>query len=204
MLWRSILTHQPIIYGAIDPELITWTDPEHKFSINTVCIQFVSMQRILEQLLLTVSADNFSDPTNRDKLNLLSKERGIKEIMENTVVNKDNNEVLVNYLCTETLANLGENFFGTTRRIQTLHNKIYPKPEVATEMDKYIHKQVYNGNYKEVDPNIARQEGHQIHFVGYNFVISYTSSSTKVRMMTDSSMHTETGLSLNEVTNPPL
>ena len=23
VLWRSILTHQPIIYGAIDPELIT-------------------------------------------------------------------------------------------------------------------------------------------------------------------------------------
>ena len=117
MLWRSILTHQPIIYGDINPELITWTDPEHKFNINTVCVQSVSMQSIQEQLLLTVSADNFSDPTNRDKLNLLSKEKGIKEIMENTVVDKDNNKVLVNYLYTEKLANLGENFFGATQRI---------------------------------------------------------------------------------------
>ena len=152
MLWRSILTHQPIIYGAIDPELITWTDPEHKYSINTVCVQSVSMQSIQEQLLQTVSADNFSNPANRDKLNLLSKEKGIKEIMENTVVDKDNNKVLVSYLYTEKLANLGENFFGTTQRIQTLHNKIYPKPEVATEMDKYIQEQVYNGNYIEVNP----------------------------------------------------
>ena len=152
MLWRSILTHQPIIYGAIDPELIMWTDPEHKFSINTVCIQSVSMQSIQGQLLLTVSADNFSDPTNRDKLNLLSKERGIRKIMENTVVDKDNNKVLVNYFYTEKLANLGENFFGTTRRIQTLHKKIYPRPKVATEMDKYIQEQVYNGNYIEVNP----------------------------------------------------
>ena len=93
----------------------------------------------------------------------------------------------------EKLVNLGENFFDTTRRIQTLQNKIYPKPEVATEMDKYIQKQVYN---------VARQEGYQIHFVGYNFVVSSTSSSTKVRMTTDSSMHTENSLSLNEVTKP--
>ena len=124
--------------------------------------------------------------------------------MENIVVDKDNNKVLVNYLYTEKLANLGENFFGATRRIQTLHNKIYPKPEVATEMDKYIQEQVYNKNYIEVDPYMARQEGHQVHFVGYNFVVSSTSSSTKVRMTTDSSMRTETGLSLNKVTKPAL
>ena len=38
--------------------------------------------------------------------------------------------------------------------------------------------------------------------MGYNFEVSATSSSTKVRMTTDSSMHTETSLSLNEVTQP--
>ena len=79
------------------------------------------MQSIQEQLLLTVSAESFSDPTNRDKLNLLSKEKGIEEIMENTVVDKDKNKVLVNYLYTEKLVDLGENFFGATQRIQTLH-----------------------------------------------------------------------------------
>ena len=78
-------------------------------------------------------------------------------------MDKDNNKVLLNYLYTEKLVNLGKNFFGITWRIQTLHNKIYPKPEVATEMSKYIQEQVYNGNYIEVDPYIARQEGHQIH-----------------------------------------
>ena len=101
----------------MDPEIITWTDPEHKFSVNTVCIQSISMQSIQEQLLLTVSAENFSDPTNHERLNLLSKERDIQEIMKNTMVDKDNNKVLVNYLYTEKLINLCKNFFGTTRRI---------------------------------------------------------------------------------------
>ena len=36
----------------------------------------------------------------------------------------------------------------------------------------------------------------------YNFVVSNTSTSTKVRMTTDSSMHMESGLSLNDVTQP--
>ena len=63
-------------------------------------------------------------------------------------------------------------------------------------------EQEANGNYIETDIHAARQEGHQLHFVGYNFVVSSTSSSTKVRMTTDSSMRTETGLSLNEVTKP--
>ena len=81
VLWRSILTSQAIIYGFINPEIITWADPEHKFNISTVCIQSVSMQNIQEQLLLTVSVENFLDPSNREKLNLLSKERGIQEIM---------------------------------------------------------------------------------------------------------------------------
>ena len=184
------------------PESITWTDPEPRFNINTVCIQSVSMQNIQEQLLLTISAENFSDPTNHDKLNLLSKERGIQEIMENTLVDKDNNKVLVNYLYKENLENLGENYFGATRRTQVLYTKVYPQPRVASEMDKYIKEPVNNSNYIEINIHAARQEGHQLHFVGYNFVVSSTSSSTKVRMMTNSSMRTETGISLKEVTKP--
>ena len=36
--------------------------------------------------------------------------------MENTVVDKDNNKVLVNYLYIEKLVNLGENFFGNYKK----------------------------------------------------------------------------------------
>ena len=102
----------------------------------------------------------------------------------------------------ETLENLGENYFVATWRIQTLHSKVYTQPMIAAEIDNYMREQVNNGNYIEVDIHAARQEGHQLHFVGYNFVVSSTSSSTKVRMTTDSSMWTETGLSLNKVTKP--
>ena len=78
---------------------------------------------------------------------------------------------------------------------------VYNKPEITSEMDKYIQQQVDNGNYVEINPEDFRNL-HQLHFVAYNFVVSSTSTSTKVRMTTDSSMPTESGLSLNDVTQP--
>ena len=93
-----------------------------------------------------------------------------------------------------------ENTFVNTKRIKALHNKISDKPEIASKKDKYIQEQI-NGNYIKINVKEARKEN-QLHFVGYNFVVSATSSSTKVRRTTDSSMGTETGLSLNKFTQP--
>ena len=111
------------------------------------------------------------------------------------------NKTCVKYLYKPNLANLGENYYGATKRILALHNKIHNKPEITTEMDNYIQQQVDNGNYVEINPEDHRND-HQLHFVAYNFVVSSTSTSTKVRMTTDSSMLTESGLSLNDLTQP--
>ena len=69
-------------------------------------------------------------------------------------------------------------------------------------MDLYIKEQVDNDNYIPFDLKEACQEKHQLHIVGYNFLDSSTSMSTKVKMTTDSSMKTDRGLSLNKVTKP--
>ena len=108
---------------------------------DTVSIKAMMIQDIQEQLLLTVSAEDFTDPTTRSKLTHLTKEKGIQAILENTSVDALNHQVSVKYLY-----NLGENFYGATRRIKTLHNKISDKPEIAAEIDKYIQEQIDNGN----------------------------------------------------------
>ena len=122
--------------------------------------------------------------------------------MNSTTVDTINNVVSVQYLYNKNLPKLSENYYGATKRISTLHNKMCDKPDIAAEIDKYILEQVNNGNYVETNINEARKNNHQLHFVGYNFVVSSTSSSTKVRMTTDSSKRTEPGLSLNKVTQP--
>ena len=116
--------------------------------------------------------------------------------MENTSVDTFNHQVSVKYLYKENLVELGENYYGATKRIKALHNKISDKPEIASKIDKYIQEQINNGNYIKIKIEEARTEN-QLHFVGHNFVVSTTSSSTKVRMPTDRAMRTETGLSLN-------
>ena len=168
---------------------------------DTAFIKALTIQDIQEQLLLTVSVKDFTNPTTRSKLTQLTKEKGIQAFLENTSLNALNHQVSVKYLYKENLVDLGENYFSAFRRIKTLHNKISDKPEIAAEMDKYIQEQIDNENYVKINVEEARKTN-QLHFVGYNFVVSATSSSTKVRMTSDSSMHTETGLSLNEVTQP--
>ena len=150
---------------------------------------------------MSMSAEKYSDPTNRVKISKMNKEKGIKEILASTNVDKINKKVSVKCLYEEDkLTNLGENYFKATKRAATLHKKIYPKPEVAGEMDLYIKEQVDNDNYIPFDLKEACQEKHQLHIVGYNFLDSSTSMSTKVKMTTDSSMKTDRGLSLNKVT----
>ena len=82
----------------------------------------------------------------------MNKKKTTKEILDNTTVDLLNNKVSVNCLYEEDkLANLGENFFGVTKRVSTLQNKIYPNNEIAAEMDLYIKEQVDNENYIPID-----------------------------------------------------
>ena len=43
--------------------------------------------------------------------------------MQNNKMDKVNKKVLLNYVYTEKLSDLGDNFFGTIGRIQTLRNR---------------------------------------------------------------------------------
>ena len=63
---------------------------------------------------MKISAKRNSDPSNRKKVIQVTKEKGIKEILANTTVDKINNKGLVKYLYEEEkLAQLGEHFYGS-------------------------------------------------------------------------------------------
>ena len=84
-----------------------------------------------------------------------------KEILNNTTVDLLNNKDSVKCLYEEDkLANLGENLFCVTKRVTALHNKIYPKQEIAEEMDLYINEKVHNENYIPIHITEACQENH--------------------------------------------
>ena len=178
------------------PPPLTWrTCSNSTVNFNTVCITSLYIHDLQEHLLLTVSAEQYSDPSTCEKLAQINKENEILDIMNSTFVDKDNHKVSVQCLYTENLNKLGENHYGATKRIHTLHVKISDKPQIATEMDSYIQGEVDNGNYIPIKPNKSCKK-FQLHFVRYNFIVSATSSSTKVRMTTDSSMCSKSCLRL--------
>ena len=138
-LLRSKLSNQYIIYGPVDPEIITWS--QSTSNVNSVWVKSVTILDLQEQPLLTTSAEKFSDPSTRKKLAQMAKDKGTKKILANTKVEKVNSKVHVKYLYNEKkLPKLDEHYFGSTKRISVLHNKIVFKPEVASGMDQYITK----------------------------------------------------------------
>ena len=200
-LYQSNLTQKYMIYGPVPPNTITWKEPVVSSCTNTLIINKLNIQAIQDQLLLTTSAEDYTTPSSRSLLLKLTKEKAIKDIMNNTSVDPVKNKTSVTILYKPNLSELGENHERVTKRINTMHKKIYSLPEIPTELDKYIQSQADKGNFVEINPENHRDE-YQLHFVAYNYVVSGTSSSTKIRMTTDSSMRTETGLSLNDVTQP--
>ena len=84
-----------------------------------------------------------------------------------------------------------------------MHNKMSNQPEIASEMEKYIQEQVDIKNYDEIDLAEERKK-HQLHFEGFNFVVSNTSTSTKVRMTTDSPCAPNPDSASTESLNLPL
>ena len=66
--------------------------------------------------------------------------------MKNTTLDTINNQVSVKYIYNDNLTNLGENYYGATKRIKNLDSKMSNKPEVTANMDKHIMEQVNNKN----------------------------------------------------------
>ena len=195
-LYQSNLTQNHMVYGPIPSNTITWSESIISSSVKTVFIKAMSILAMQDHLMLISYAEDFTTPSNRSQLLQMIKEKGVLDILNNTTVDPIKNKSCFEYLYKPNLLNLEENYYGATKRIPALHIRISNKPEIMAEMDKYIQQQIDNGNYMEINPEDHRKE-HQLHFVAYNFVVSSTSSSTKVRMTTDSSMRTESGLSLN-------
>ena len=71
----------------------------------------------------------------------------------------------VQYLYKENLVNLGEIYYGATKRIFALHNKISDKPDISWEIDGYVQEQINNKNYVKINVEEARKDN-QLHFVG--------------------------------------
>ena len=130
-------------------------------------------------------------------------EEGNQDIMDNTTMDTFNNWVYVKYLYNPNLPDLGENYYGTTKRTHTLHVMIASQPAIAKKMNKYIQQQIDKWELHGDGPG-RLQEGTLTPLCSLQLHGIQHQCSTRVRMTVQSSMHTKFGLSLNDVTQPAL
>ena len=156
-LYQSIITNNCMVYGAVPSNSITWSESPLANTSNTVIINALTIQDIQDQLLLLTSAEEFTTPFNREQLLKITKEKNIQAIMDNTVVDPVKGRVQVNCLYKPNLPNLGDYYYGATKRIYALHARIADEPEVAAEIDKYINQQINNMNYIEINPRRSQR-----------------------------------------------
>ena len=67
-LYQIILTRNYIMYSSVPTSTITWEEPIISSATNTMFVKFLAIQDLQEHFLLTTSAEDFTNPSNRDKL----------------------------------------------------------------------------------------------------------------------------------------
>ena len=97
-LYRSTLTNNYMVYGAVPSKLITWSEAPLANTVNTVIINALSIQDVQDQLLLLTSAEDFTTPSSREQLLQITKEKNIQAFMDNTIVDPIKGKVRVNCL----------------------------------------------------------------------------------------------------------
>ena len=95
VLYQSVLTKNYIMFGSVPTSTITWEEPILSSTTNTRFVKFLAVQDLQENFLLTTSAEDFTHPSNRDKLLKITKEKGVQDIMANTSVNTTTNKTSV-------------------------------------------------------------------------------------------------------------
>ena len=76
-LFKGKFSGKFIIFRPVDPSTITWIQSMN--NINTVWVKSISVFDLQKQVLITVSDEKYSDPTNREKLSQLNKEKGERD-----------------------------------------------------------------------------------------------------------------------------
>ena len=194
-LFRSNFTDKMMVFGRQGGGDFPNTALVRKFSCTT---------EIEASLLNLIREDEYVHPESRDRLNLLRKQEAQAEIIDNIRIDEDCRTMHISYIYDEEkLRNLGTNERGALGRAVKSSDKMNKNPLVAISGDEYRSDQHKLGKWKLVEPGELETNGLQKHYTAYNFVVNTNSETTKIRIVTDSSCKTETGLSLNDVVKAP-
>lgn len=94
---------------------------------------------------------------------------------------------------------LGESFARASKRFYTLENKLKKNPRLYDEYKKFIDEYIELGHAKEITLQIKDQNGNLKYYLPHHCVIREDAKTTKLRVVFDASMKTDTNFSLNDI-----
>ena len=194
-LYRSNFTSGFMMFGAKN---------ERSEVPNHVSVKkFSGLEQVSTELLKMIREEEFTTPSLKSQFEVEKKKSEVQEINNHIIINPiDNNVTGVYQYFEDKLKLLGTNEQGARGRAIKVIRTITKKPDVARAVNIYVATQKAEKKWVSVTQEEI-QKAEQIHYVVYNFVESETSTSTKVRFVTDSSCRTESGLSLNHTVRAP-
>ena len=115
--------------------------------------------------------------------------------LENTTRSQDG-KFVVKIPFNENISKLGESRSLTLKRFQGLERKLAKNPELSQEYNSFLLEYEQLGHMTKIKENPSELN---TYYLPHHCVIKQSSSTTKVRVVFDASLKTNTGLSLNDV-----
>ena len=194
-MYRSQFTSGYMMFGAKDER----SEVPNHISVK----KFSGLEQISTELLKVIREEEFTTPSLKSPYEVEKKKSEVQEISDHVIINPSDNTVTGVYQYYEDkLKLLGTNEEAARGRAIKVIRNVSKKLDVAKSMDDYVANQMAEKKWVKVTQEEI-QQAEQVHYVVYNFVESETSTSTKVRFVTDSSCRTESGLSLNHTVRDP-
>lgn len=124
-----------------------------------------------------------------------------EKIFQDTTLRLPNGKFQVNLpiKSLEEPTKLGKSFARASKRFYTLESKLKKNPNLYNEYGSFIDEYIELGHAKEIPLQFKAQNGQLKYFLPHHCVIREDSLTTKLRVVFDASMKTDTNLSLNDI-----
>ncbi|XP_072384617.1 uncharacterized protein [Diabrotica undecimpunctata] len=154
----------------------------------------LSQEQAIDKILLKFW--EIEDVHSSVKTILSEEEQYCENYFKNTFKRSADNKFIVSIPFKENLTDLGDSRKSALQRYFSQESRLLKNPELKRDYDMVMQEYLQSGHMSAID-----EEGeHQLaYYMPHHAVVHETSKTTRVRVVFDASMKSESGLSLNEV-----
>lgn len=195
-LYRSKITGNYLVGGNIASAIFDSS------MLHSARVRFEEFKSTAELFKKAVSIEDMDSPAVNKKRNddFMEKKKLAEDkiISDNIVFNEEDGFYTVKLIHNDKLELLETNFFKVTKCQERLQKKMGQKPELMKLVNEQLQEYIEKGFWIKADIEILNDDNYQKAYVPYNYVFNEGSESTPVRIIVNSSLKGNNGISLND------